>query len=500
MTSSLPGDPDQPQVADPVAAGAATRNPRHTASRVFKNTAALGIGSNLNALGRLVVLAIIVRSCGTTIFGWYIVLVEILKITEWLIDFGTTEVFVRELSREPSKRERLLRILTATKILHVPAGAAMLVLILLVMQYPPEVTRIGLLGVVALASYAAVVVYRVVYRVDLTMEREVGAEMASVILLIGLTAWVASPDTALVTVFACFLVSRVVFAGLCVLLGNRDYRLSVRGVTVPDIRWALRSTMLIGLIGFLIFIYQSADMLVLSKLGSDLDLAYFSGAQKLAWPLLMMLGAIGTTMYSVVAMHWPHDTASFNRACQRGFDTVFLIGALSVCPMIAAPGWFLGLLGPELVDGADALPVLAVLCLLKAVSMTVGSTLYIVHAQRFVFAFIGAALLVKLPLIILIAPRWGFMGIAYAALIVEVLLVTIPSLYFVWTRTGFFPRWGTALRVGAIGAAAVLGAQALLADRGFLTACLAGVIYLSLVLATRTFTLSELRGGGDPNR
>lgn len=493
MTSSLPGDPDQVEATDPVAAGASTRNPRHTASRVFKNTAALGVGSNLNALGRLVVLAIIVRNCGTTTFGWYIVLVELLKITEWLIDFGTTEVFVRELSREPSKRERLLRILTATKVIHVPAGIAMLVVILMVMQYPPEVTRIGLLGVVALASYAAVVVYRVVYRVDLTMEREVGAEMASVILLIGLTAWVASSETALVTVFACFIVSRVVFAGLCVLLGSRDFRLSVSGVTVPDLRWALRSTVLIGLIGFLIFIYQSADLLVLSKLGSDLDLAYFSGAQKLAWPLLMMLGAIGTTMYSVVAMHWPHDTDSFNRACQRGFDTVFLIGALAVCPMVAAPEWFLDLLGPELVAGADALPVLVLLCLLKAVSMTVGSTLYIVHAQRVVFAFVGAALLVKLPLIILIAPRGGFMGIAYASLIVEVLFVTIPSLYFVWARTGFFPRWGTAFRVGAIGAIAVFGAQALLPEHGFLSACLAGVLYVGVVLMTRTFTFSELR-------
>ena len=470
--------------------------PVHSRPRIFRNTVAMGVGSNLNALGRLVVLALIVRTCGATLFAWYVLLVEILKIVEWLVDFGTTEVFVREMNRRPEAREHLLRLLTAMKLISAPAACVVLGLTFVAMQYPASVVRAGLLGVFGLISYGAIVIYRAIYRADLSMEREIGAEMLSVVTLMVAVLLIVGPETSLLTLFACFIGSRVLFSILCVLFGRSAYRPSIRGVKAADLRWGFHTTVLIGAIGFMLFVYQSVEFIILSKFGDEMDLAFYSGAQRLAWPLLMLLGAIGATMYSVLAVHWPDARKEFIRVCQRGFDTVLLVGGVALSPLIAAPTFFIGLLGEELVPGAPALQVIAVLCLLKAISMTVGSTLYVVHAQRLVFVFVGIALLVKIPLIIYAAPRYGFMGVVYAALLVELLLVALPSLFFVWRQTGFLPGWSVALRVILAGVIAIGGARWVLPDESLWTAVLAGVIYVIIVLASGAVRWSELRSLG----
>jgi O-antigen/teichoic acid export membrane protein len=63
---------------------------------VVKNATAQGGGRILIALLRLVIAGMIVRVYGTSTFGEYSLVFGILTVAEWVADFGTTEVFVRE--------------------------------------------------------------------------------------------------------------------------------------------------------------------------------------------------------------------------------------------------------------------------------------------------------------------------------------------------------------------------------------------------------------------
>ena len=459
---------------------------------VLKNSVAQVVGRVCVALIRLVVAGIILRSYGKGMFGEYSLLFGLLTIADWLIDFGTTDVFVREFSRDPQNGPRLLRILTAAKVVQVPAGFVTLAALILALRYPANIVEAGLVGGLNLIFFAGVLVYRVLFRTTLTMEREVIAELVSVVFMVPMVAFVCAHHGGLVALLTCHLISRALFSGGCFLLGRSRYRFSLEGVSWPDVSWALRSSAAIGVIGFLVGGYEAIDMILLSKLSSVSDLAYYAAAQRLVWPLLMVLGLLAGTFYPIYAAYWPVRQQDFERLCQRCLDTVLLIAGLGVCCLLAGADFFMRLLGPDLAGGAAALRMFALLCFVKAITSTVGPVLYVVKAQKKALQFIAIALLVKAAAVAAVAPRFGYLGVISAALVVELCFSTVPVVYLVQHLAGFRIQWRTILKIAMITAAAALTPR-LLSVSGLPAAIAAPAIYILLAFVTRVMNLSDIR-------
>lgn len=459
---------------------------------VFKNASAQVAGRMMIALSRLVVAGLIVRSYDKSMFGEYALILGLLSIADWLVDFGTTEVFVREICRDRESEPRLLRILTAVKLLQFPVALSALLAIMLVLRYPAHIIEAGLVGGLNLIFYALVLVYRVDFKSTLTMEREVVAESLSVLALIPLVAIICQYHGTLIDLVACQLISRAIFFGVCFLFGRKRFLPSVQGVEWRDVWLSYHSIAAIGIIGFLVGGYETIDVLVLSKLSSFSDLAYYSAAERLVWPVLMALAAVGTTFYPVIAAYWPHSRTDFDRACQRGLDTVLLLAGFALASLLAGAEFFMGLLGPELVRGASVLRVLAVLCLVKAIPSTVGPVLYVVRAQTKVLQFILAALVAQAIVMVLLAPRFGYMGVAYGALAVETFFGAVPTIYFLQKLADFRVQWTIPIKAIVTTLFAALVPR-LLGIHGLACALLAPVFYGVLVFLIGAVRVSEVR-------
>ena len=488
-TAPASPDADAPAVA---AVAEVQALPDNLGWRVFKNVTSQGAGRILIAMGRLAVAGIIIRSFGRSTFGQYSLVFGILAVAEWLVDFGVTEVFVREICRDRAKTTRLLRIVTATKSVQIAAAYVVLVAVLLALRYPGEIVRAGLVGGAGMILYAGVLVYRVSFKSDLAMERDVAAELLSVLVMVPLI-WLACYYRAGLTVLVgCHFVSRGAFLAFAFLFGKNGYRPSVAGVAWPDVRWALRMSAAIGFIGLLVGVYEALDLILLSKLGSLSELAYYSGAQRLIWPVLMALAAIGATLYPVAASYWPHSRADFQKACQRGIDTVVLLAGVAICAVLAGSEFFMGLLGPDVRAGAAVLRVLAVLCFFKAISATLGPVLYVIHAQRYALQFIGVAVLVKAAVIVVLVTRFGYMGVAYGALGVEVCFAVLPCIYVFQRRSQCRVHWLVPLKVAAMIAVAAAAPRLLFSWNGLPAAVTAVAIYTPLAFLTRAVRLGDV--------
>ncbi|HXF78945.1 MAG TPA: oligosaccharide flippase family protein [Usitatibacter sp.] len=472
----------------------AAATPRvHSAGRVVRNTLSLAIGRNAIALLRLAVLAIIARGLGTETFGQYALLVALMQAFEGLLDFGSNEIFVREVSSQPARRTPLLRILAAGRLLQAPLAWALLVATTLALGYERPIVEAAAIGGAGLFFFAGVLVYRVIFRTELTMEREIGSELVSVVAFIGAVFWVADYGGGIVEVMACHAGSRAVYFAMAWFLGRREFAFSIAGVTRADLAWSWRLGAAVGVLGLIGMAYDPIDILLLSKLRGFADTAHFSAAQRLAWPLLMTLAAVGGTLYSVASAAWPHDRARLERVCQRGLDVVILVGLAAVAAGMVGADFLMGLIGPEMVAGAPAFRILVVLCVVKSISMTLGPVLLVVRAQRAALAIVATALAVKVAVCLAIVPRFGFMGLAWTALAVETACVAIPAVIVVSNRAGIRLRLGIPIRAALICAIAVLGTQAWLGNRGILPLLVAPAIYLALALGTSTLKLSELR-------
>jgi O-antigen/teichoic acid export membrane protein len=467
--------------------------PRNLGWSVFKNTAAQVVGRGLIAVSRLVVAGIIVRSFGRDMFGAYSLVFGLMVIAEWLLDFGVTEVFVREICREPEKAPRLLRIVTAAKSVQILAAYATLVAILVALRYPADIVQAALVGGAGMVFYAGVLVYRIIYRSSLTMERDVLAELVSVVVMIPLLWWACRQGASLTVLVACHVVARGVFLLLSFLFGKSRYRPSVKGVTWADVRWSLKISIAIGTAGFLVGIYETLDILLLSKLGTLSDLGYYSGAQRLVWPVLIVLASVGATLYPVVATYWPAARDEFEKAFQKGLNTVLVLGGAALCTLFAGAEFFMGLIGPEMVGGAPALRVLALLCFFKAISATVGPVLYVIHAQRHALWIIGLATLVKIAVVAPLVPPFGYMGVAAGTLFVEVCFAVVPTVLVVQRLTQYRIKWLVPLKVAVIAAAVAAAAYFLVPGDGLLAAIVAGLLYVPLVFAARAVTMSDVR-------
>jgi len=472
---------------------AAAAIPEPTAARVLRNTGAQMAGRMAIALSRLVVAAIIVRALGAGTFGEYALVLGLLVFAEWLVDFGTTEIFVREVSREPARQTHLVRTVAALKLVQVPVAMVVLAGIVLALRYPDHVVRAALLGGASAAFYAGVLVFRVIFKAHLALEREVAAELVSALAMIALVAAAVRLGGGLVALLACHAASRAIFLALCMAFGRRDFRLSVAGVAAQDLKRGAAMSLPVGVIGLLIALYEMIDILLLSKLGTAVELGYYSAAQRLTWPILLALGSIAGTLYPIAARYWPADQARFAEACQRALDAVALLAGVAFVSAFAGAEFYLGLLDPALIPASPALRLLALLLFVKAVSATLGPVLYIVRTQRQTLLFVSVAVVMKAAVITMLVFQIGYLGAAVGALAVEVVFSTLPTIYLLRRHGGLRLDWSVVARVGLASAAAIAGTSALLPGASIAAAALAPVAYLAFAAALGALRVADVR-------
>jgi len=414
-----------------------------------------------------------------------------MTIAEWILDFGTTEVFVREANQSPERRDHLVRVLLALKVIQAPLAVLVLLAGLMSMQYSHRIVVAGMVAGVSLFFIAGVAVCRATFKATLTMEREVKADFVSVITMLSLVPLVSHLGWGLMGLMAAYAASRGVFLAGCFVQSQSLIRLSVRGVNSRDIRWGIASSFAIGVIGFVVVAYSAADLLVLSRMASLSDVAIYSAAQRFTAPLMMALNAIAVSVYSVLSLL--KSPERFHQTCQRAVDTLVQVGGFALVCLWCGAEFFMSLLSRDFIHGADALRILAVTSVVKALSMVIGPVLYLVRAQRYALGYTAVALVVKVAVMAAATPRFGYLGAAAGTLCVEALFLLPLTLYFVHAFTGFTVRYSGILRVAAVVISVVMVTRTVLPQGNAAAAAMAALVYAILVLALRIVRVSDLR-------
>lgn len=480
-------------VAVPVqpAPHAAHVSDRNLSRRFFKNTAALAVGWNINAMGRLVAAGLVVRTMGVEVFGGYALLVVWLTIAEWILDFGTVEVFVREVNHDPDQRGYFLRIFLALKAVQAPFAWLVLATGLILMRYPKDILSAGIAAGTSLLFTSGVVLCRAIFKAALTMEREVFSEFVSVVLMLPAILLVAHFHWGLPGVMATYVFSRAVFCVGCLIQARGLIDFSVAGVRLSDLRWGAQSIFTIGVIGFVVVVYTAADLLVLSRTATLSDVAVYSAALRFTLPLTMALNAIAVSLYPVLALL--KSPEQFHKTCQNAVDITVLLGCFALVGLWGGAEFFMSLLGKQLVYGSDALRILGIVCVIKAVPMVIGPALFLVRAQRYALGYMLMALLVKIAVIAASTLKFGYMGGTYGALAVETLFLTPVTMYYVRRFTGFQIRFNKIWKLVPVVIAVAWLTRVLVPSGNIFGAALAAVLYPALIFGLRILKPQDLQ-------
>jgi O-antigen/teichoic acid export membrane protein len=378
---------------------------------------------------RLVIAAIIARAFGASTFAEYSLLLATMMIAEWLLDFGTTDVFVREVSKHKYEFEKRVSTLFMLKGFQIPLSIALLFAILSLLNTSTDLILGGLCISFGLVCYALVSVYRAVFKACMTLEKEMAAEFISIVLMIPLIVLSYYTNAGIVGIAISLTLSRFIFLVCCIWFSSSNY-LSIKLASTDDAKKLWHASYLIGCIGLLSVINNASEILILSKVSTLENVAIFSAAQKLVWPMFMILTAVGTVFYPVLANNWSNNREQFSNAAQNAFNIIALLGFLCVSGIYPGAEFMMGLISPELVSGTDALHILLVMCLIKSFSAAMGPVLFIVGAEKAAFSYFVVSVLIKIILISIFAKEYGYVGCALVSLAVEGFVVFPCTLIF----------------------------------------------------------------------
>lgn len=445
-------------------------------SSILHNGAALVIGRIALSAARMLAALAVARLAGAERFGAYALLLSYIGLFEWLVDFGQTDIVVREGARDPARRPMALATLAAAKRLQGIVGALVLPLLLLAMGQGTEMVLAGAAGGIAILATALLQPARAQLRLALRMDRDIVAELAGAGVMLPLLVAASLLHAPLYILIGTFAISRLAQAVLTFHWAGPRASAHSSGV------WPLISDAApLGLAALLVLFYDALAPLVLERLMDLKAVAIYAAAARFIFAVLIAVQAITTAFFPVIAHGWGRDPVGVARAQQTALTLSVAVAGLLFAGIHGGAAFLMGLMGPDFLAGVGLLRLMAWVLLARAVSTAMSPLIVIAGRQgRSMFLTLGSLAAEVVALLVLV-PRMGVMGAGLGYLLVELLLGSILISVVAQRVSGVRIDWRPVAAMLAISALSTLAIDASPLAGSFLGGMAAGSLALILM-------------------
>jgi O-antigen/teichoic acid export membrane protein len=426
-------------------------------SALTRSGVALGGGRIILSGARMLAALIVARVSGAENFGAYALLLSLIGLAEWLADFGQTDIVVRDMARRPRRRAALLAALRRTKRVQGAVVAIALPLGLWGAGQDGAMIAAGCAGMLSVAAVAWMQPARALLRADMRMDREVGAELAGVAVMLPLLLLACLLHGPLWSLLASAAAGRVVQA---LLTRHWAGPLGVRHHARPGAAALAVQAAPLGVSGLMVLLYDALAPLLLAALADLHAVAIYAAAARFVFPGLIAVQAIGTAHFPLLARAWPHDRAALGRTQQQALLLAVAVSTPVFAGLHGGATFLMRLLGPDFAEGAGLLRLMAWLLLARAVTTAMSPLILVARRQGQGMVLTALSLGAQVIALLLLVPRFGVLGAGMGYLAVELLFGTLLVSRMAQRAAGMALDWRPAATL--IGAAA---AAALLVDR-----------------------------------
>lgn len=426
-------------------------------TRLLQNSASLVVGRVTLSGLRMLAALIVARLAGTKDFGAYALLLSVIGLAEWLVDFGQTDMAVRDAARRPGRQAAVLAALARAKRVQGPA-IALLLPVGLWLAGQERMLLAGCAGSMAVLATAGIQPARAALRLALRMDRDIGAELAGVALMLPLLAWACLYRAPLSLLIASFALARLVQAALLAHWARALIPSTAR--RLPAVRLA-RQALPLGFAGLLVLLYDALAPLLLARLLDMHAVALYAAAARFIMPVLVAVQAVASAAFPLIARDWRRDASAFARTQQSALLLSVALAAIMFASIHGGAGFMMGLMGPDFIAGAPLLQLMAWTLLARAITTAMSPLIIVAGRQGRAMLLTLSSLAGQCAALLLLVPVLGVIGAAWACLLVELLLGTVAVSLIAQRVTGLTIDWRpvAALIGGAIAAALLVGAS-----------------------------------------
>jgi O-antigen/teichoic acid export membrane protein len=433
------------------------------------------------SFSRLVIALLIVRCISPELYGAYSVLVGLIFIGEWLVDFGYSDIAVREIGKNPSQSKIMISSLFTIKLLQ-SVLAIFLLFTVAHFIHLPIANHDLLLGLSSIILHAMCLAYRAKHRVELTLHLDVLFESAGVILMLLAIFTLATHQSSLTQIMYFHLASKAVYLA-CNIIYSRKWEDVAPLMFDWQVAKALsRHCMPIGVAGLLVTLYDNLTPLILAT-ALDLEaIATYNIAMRFLLPIAVISQAMSAIFFTLLANSW-QDKQKFTATHQCFVELVCIISAVIFCGIFSSAAFCMSLFSQTLADQAFIVKLAALAIFAKAITISMSPPIVIANQQAKTLILTLNVVVINTLLIYLIAPRYGLIGVVALYVFVEIFITAIP-LYILSQNMAKYRLRGLAIvKILCVAGAAVMPA-ALLSQQSGLVEGLASVTLFIVFGAT----------------
>lgn len=470
--------------------------PNASPRSLLRNVVSQICGRLFLSVGRLGLALLIVHFGGAERYGEYALVISFITLFEWLVDFGQTDISVRDICQEPDREAAALRDLLAVKLAMGFSLAIVFPLLLAMLNYSREILLAGAVGACGLIFYSVLQVYRTLFRVHMMMERDVLAESLSLVVMLPLTWLACSMQAGLVPLVGAYALSRAVFLLLAIWLGRRELpadAIALRRASPPEMIALVRRAAPLGAAGLLVAVYDSLAIVALSKLADLSAVAQYAAATRFVYPVIVIVQSLNSAFYPPLAASWRAAPTRFALLQQSALTASVLVGGAMFAVIDAGAPFLMSLMGPQIGLAANVLRLMSWVVLARAVTTAMSPLIVIAGGQGKVLWITACAVVLQIVALIFLVPKYGLIGAVVALLAIEIALGVIPVCFIGQRVSGARPSYVPPGKLAACAIVAALAAGALPFAGELAAAIVAGLLYVGLALATKAILVGDVR-------
>jgi O-antigen/teichoic acid export membrane protein len=251
---------------------------------------------------------ILARGIGVENTGRFTLALSFSTIFSMVLDFGLTQILIRETARNKEHGDKYLGNIIGLKILASVVVYLSVIIIASLMNYP-EVTRnlIYVTGLVMVVDSYSLTIYGTIRGRQNLFYESIGAILnQTIVLLLGALLIFIKAD--LVLIMSAYLWASIANFAWGVYKLKKRYGVSISlKLDFKIIKYLLILSLPFALAGIFTRIFSSIDIILLSKLKTDYDVGIYSVAFRVAFALQFVALAFSASIYPAFSYYFAHQ-------------------------------------------------------------------------------------------------------------------------------------------------------------------------------------------------
>ena len=461
---------------------------RSSGQTVAKNAAWLGVSQFGARLVRAAFMVFLARLVGAEGYGVISYALSLAALISSVTDLGISGVITREGSRHRDDQLRYLATGAASKFALV--GVAVVGLAVWGFLGAPQAMLIPLI-VLVIAFDGMRDLATALFRAQERMELEAYVQLTTNVAIAGL-ALVAALATGNAGWILGGYAAGCAVGAAAALWPLRDSLGSLRSRYDRSlVRELARSSWTFGVVGLVGGIMLNTDAIMLAWFHPDAEVGFYAAAQRIVQLAYVIPLPVASALFPLVA-RVAEDRERFREVVEGASRFLLVLGTGGAIALLAASGATIRLLyGAEFAPAATSLAVMSLTLVPSFVVASLGNALFALRREKALIGYAVLAVVANVGANLLLIPRFGGPGSAFATLLAQVTLLAYLA-YVLKRAAGVSILTGLPeIAVGSVAAVVAAVLLLIIGVNGILAGALAFAAYVAVLAALRDATVLE---------